>query len=120
MKAPIIDLQNVQTVLIVCGELVEKALIAVGIDVRKLQEKRGSRSGFNRTIQPEGFEQPLPRSNRLDSTSCNQASDERVQSKAALIGRKVATRALVFLPLTSVLTQQVEVVCKVCLNASFC
>ncbi|CAA9339075.1 hypothetical protein AVDCRST_MAG94-2231 [uncultured Leptolyngbya sp.] len=54
-----------------CGELVEKSLIAVGIDVRKLQEKRGSRSGFNRTIQPEGFEQPLPCSDWLDSASSN-------------------------------------------------
>jgi hypothetical protein len=71
MKSPIIDLQNVQTVLIVCGELVEKSLIAVGIDVRKLQEKRDSRSGFNRTIQPEGFEPPLPCSDWLDSASSN-------------------------------------------------
>jgi hypothetical protein len=50
-------------------ELIEKALIAVGIDMGKLPEKRGSGCGFDVTINPEGFEHPLPCSYRFDAAS---------------------------------------------------
>jgi len=56
VKASVIDLENVKTVWKLLGELIEKALIAVRIHMRKLQEKSVSSGRCNCTIQPEGFE----------------------------------------------------------------
>ena len=120
MEPSVIDLNNIEAIWISLRKLIQEALIALGIDMGKLQKKGFSRCRFDRSIEPEGFEQPLPLSDGFDSTSCYQASDERVQSKAALILSKVANRALVLPPLGGMLTQQLEVVCKVCLNASRC
>lgn len=56
VKASVIDLEKVETVGKLLGKLIEKSLIAVGIHMRKLQEKGISGRRFHRTIDPEGFE----------------------------------------------------------------
>lgn len=93
MKPSVVHLKNIETIGIGFGELIKESLIALGIDMGKLQKKGLSCCRFNRTIDPECFEQPLPLPNRFDSTSGEQSSNQGMQSKAALILGKVANRA---------------------------
>lgn len=59
----------------------------------ELQKKGLSGCGFNRSIEPECFEQPLPLSERFNLTCSDQSSDEGMKSKADLILSKVANRS---------------------------
>ena len=69
MESSVVHLKNIETTGIRCGELIKESLIALGIDMGKLQKKGLSRCWFNRTIEPKCFEQPLPLPNRFDPTS---------------------------------------------------
>lgn len=60
VKRPVIDLKHVERIGIGLRELVEKKLIAVTIDMRKLQKELLSSRWFYRPIEPKGFELPLP------------------------------------------------------------
>ncbi len=59
VKPPIIDLKNVESTWVSFGKLFQKPLIALGIDRRKLQDKKLSACRFNRAIEPKCFTQPL-------------------------------------------------------------
>ena len=60
VKRPVIDLQNIERIGIGLRELVEKKLIAVAINMGKLQKELLSSRWFYRTIDPKSFELPLP------------------------------------------------------------
>jgi hypothetical protein len=60
MEGSVIDLENVEAVGIGLRKLVEKHLIAIAIDMGKLQKELLSRHRFHCTIDPKGFELPLP------------------------------------------------------------
>jgi hypothetical protein len=110
---PVIHLQNVESLWIGFRKLIEEPLIALGIHMRKLQAEGVSRCWFNRTIEPECFEQPLPLADRFHSISCNQPTDQGMKSKGTFILSKVDERPLILAHLTSVLAQQLKFVCKV-------
>lgn len=105
MKPSVVYLKNIETIGIRCGELIKESLIALGIDMGKLQKKRLSRCRFDRTIEPECFEQPLPLPNRFDPTRSDQSSDQGMQFKAALILGKVANRPFNLLSSAVILAQ---------------
>jgi len=56
VKRSVIDLENVEGIRVGLRELVEKKLVAVAIDMRKLQKELLFRSRFYRTIDPKGNE----------------------------------------------------------------
>jgi hypothetical protein len=56
VKSSVIDLKNVESARIGFGEIIEEALIALGIDMGELQKEGFSCCRFNCTIEPEGFE----------------------------------------------------------------
>jgi hypothetical protein len=60
VKPPVIHLKDIQTVWVSLRKFIQEPLIAIGVYVRELEKKRGTRDRFNRSIEPEGFEQPLP------------------------------------------------------------
>jgi hypothetical protein len=104
VKPPIIDLKNVETIRIRLGELIQEPLIALGIDMGKLQKKGLSRCRLNRTLEPKCFEDPLPLANRLDTASSDQSPDDGFEPKATLILGKVANRSLILTHLALILT----------------
>jgi hypothetical protein len=60
VKAPIIDLKNIETIWICLGKLIQEQLIAIGIYMRELQKERFSRGRFDCPVEPKYFEQLLP------------------------------------------------------------
>ena len=60
MEGSIIDLEDVEAIGIRLRKLVEKKLIALTIDMGKLQKELLSGSRFHGTVKPKGFELPLP------------------------------------------------------------
>lgn len=60
VKGSVIDLEDVEAIWIRLRELVEKKLIALAIDMGKLQKELLSSGRFHRTVNPKGFELPLP------------------------------------------------------------
>ena len=85
VKAPVIDLKNVEAIWIRLGELIQKPLIALGINMRKLAEEGFTCRRFNCCIEPKCFEQPLPLPNGFNTTRCDQSSDDGFKPKATLI-----------------------------------
>jgi len=53
-------LKEIQTVGVSLRKFIQEPLIAIGVYVRELEKERGTRGRFNRSIEPKGFEQPLP------------------------------------------------------------
>ena len=84
----------VETIWIGSRKLIQKPLIALGIDMRKWQKKGFPCCRFNRTVKAKRFEQPLPSANGFDPTGSDQAPKESFESKAALILCKVANLSL--------------------------
>ena len=60
VKRPVIDLEDVEGIGIRLKELVEKKLVAVAVDRRKLPKERLASRWFYRTVEPKGFALPLP------------------------------------------------------------
>ncbi|WP_348257702.1 hypothetical protein [Funiculus sociatus] len=56
----------------------------------ELQKKLLSSRRFHGTIEPKGFELPLPTTQRFDSQTGDQASDRRLQPKSTFVLSKVA------------------------------
>ena len=104
VKASVIHLKHVQTIGICFGKLIQKPLIALGIDMRKLQEKGGSGCRFNGTVKPERSEQPLPLPDGFNTTGGDQASEDGFESKTTLILSKVANLSLILSGLAVVLS----------------
>jgi hypothetical protein len=61
-------LKDVEALWIGSRKLIEKPLIALGVDMGKLQKKSFPCCWCNRTVKPKGFEQPLPSANGFDPT----------------------------------------------------
>lgn len=107
MKRAVIDLHNVEGVGITRRELIQKPLIALAIDMRKLEKEVLSRTRFHRAIQPKGFELPLPSTQGFNATRRNQVSNCRLESKATFIRAEIADATEVWFLNRNILTQQV-------------
>jgi hypothetical protein len=104
VKASVVYLKNVKTIGVSLGKLLQESLITLGIDMGELPEESLSRCWFNSAIEPKGLEQPLPLSNRFNSTGSNQASQQGLQAKATFIGRKITNWAFILENLSMILT----------------
>jgi hypothetical protein len=60
VKAPIIDLKNVETIGVCLGKLIQEPLIAIGIQMRELQKEGFTRCWFDCSVEPKRLKQPLP------------------------------------------------------------
>ena len=58
VKAPIIDLKNVETIGVCLGKLIQEPLIAIGIQMRELQKEGFTRCWFDASVEPKRLEQP--------------------------------------------------------------
>lgn len=114
MKGTVIDLKNIESLGIGFGKGIEKQLITAAIDMRKLKKEVLSRGGFHGSIQPKGFELPLPSTQRFDAHTRNQASDRRLQAKPTFILSKVPQTLQFRFRDGGILFEQGQVVAEVC------
>lgn len=114
MERAVIDLENVQTVRIGFGKLIQEHLVALTIDMRELQKELLSGGRFHRPIEPKRFELPLPSAQRFDAQTRAQASDDGLQSKPTFVLGKVAKARTLWFGNCHILFKQTQVVAEVC------